>query len=437
VSAEALPPELAADPGILIRAEGVGKIFCRDLKRSLLYGVRELAGGLLGRDRAVEPLRRHEFWALRDVSFTVRRGECLGLIGPNGSGKSTILRLLTGLIRPDEGRMFVRGRVGALIALGAGFNPILTGRENIAISASVYGLSREEIDAKFERIVEFAELAEFIDAPLQSYSSGMQVRLGFAIASQIEPEVLLIDEVLAVGDAGFRSKCYNRIDELRERCAVIFVSHSMAQVARLARESLVLSGGRVHFHGPTPDAVNAYSRLFDRADQRRFGSGEARIESVDLIGGDGAAAEVHAHGAPATIRVAVRAREAIPSLVVDIGVRTVADEIIAECNNYVREHPLSLAAGERAVIEARIPHLVLNPGIYKLSAFLLSGDMVKHYDWISSAGTIEVAGGRPAIAGLQFRAEWSIERGGPPVPGSGAARVPARLAEEDEDAWSR
>ena len=402
------PPPASGSGEVLLAARGLGKIFCRDFKRSLFYGVRDLATGLLGRDRQTETLRRDEFWALRDVSFEVRRGECLGLIGPNGAGKSTLLRLITGLIRPDEGEIEIHGRVGALIALGAGFNPLLTGRENIGISAAIYGLTSEEIDAKFDKIVEFAELADFIDAPVQSYSSGMQVRLGFAIASQIEPEVLLIDEVLAVGDAGFRAKCYNRIDELRERCAVIFVSHAMAHVARLSQRSLVLQRGRSHYIGPTPDAVREYSKLFDRPDETRHGNGDARFEKIEFIDADGNVSTTLTHAQPARIRLTIAAHRDVPSMVHNLGFRTVAGELIAECNNYVLSQPTSLKRGERIVAEAQIDHLTLNPGVYKVGALLLSGDMVRHFDWLAHFQTIEVVGGRPAIAKQQLSPRWDV-----------------------------
>jgi lipopolysaccharide transport system ATP-binding protein len=187
---------------ILIKAENVSKKFSKDLKRSLYYGVLDVFSGIKGSDKKRE-LRKDEFWAVRDVSFEVRRGECLGLIGHNGAGKSTLLKMLNGLIKPDEGKITMHGKVGALIELGAGFNPILTGRENIYNNAAVIGFSKKEIDAKFDEIVAFSEIEEFLDMPVQNYSSGMKVRLGFAIAAQMEPDVLIIDEVLAVGDLGF------------------------------------------------------------------------------------------------------------------------------------------------------------------------------------------------------------------------------------------
>ena len=173
----------------LIEVEHVSKAFCRDLKRALWYGLKDISGELIGQRRDRSTLRRDEFWALNDVSFQVRRGECLGLIGRNGAGKTSLLRLLNGLVRPDSGQITMRGRIGALIALGAGFNPILTGRENIYINGSVLGLSKREVDAKLDEIIDFAEVREAIDAPVQTYSSGMKVRLGFSVATAMEPDV--------------------------------------------------------------------------------------------------------------------------------------------------------------------------------------------------------------------------------------------------------
>lgn len=233
---------------VLIKAENVSKKFSRNLRRSLWYGVTDIIQGMLGMTPSLG-LRKDEFWAVNNVSFEVRRGECLGLIGHNGAGKSTLLKMLNGLIRPDEGRIEMHGRVGALIELGAGFNPLLTGRENVYVNGTVLGFTRQEIDRKFDTIVAFAELGEFIDMPVQNYSSGMKVRLGFAVASQMEPDILIIDEVLAVGDMGFTLKCLNRIDEILGKTAVIFVSHSMPQVYRIASQILLLDSGKSVYSG--------------------------------------------------------------------------------------------------------------------------------------------------------------------------------------------
>jgi lipopolysaccharide transport system ATP-binding protein len=248
---------------VLIRAEGVSKKFCRNLKKSLIYGGGDIVKGFFGIEKKQE-LRPDEFWAVSDVNFEVRRGECLGLIGHNGAGKSTLLKMLNGLISPDKGRIEMHGKVGALIELGAGFSPLLTGRENIYNNGAILGFTKEQIDGKLEEIIEFSEIADFIDSPVQNYSSGMKVRLGFAIAAQMEPDILIIDEVLAVGDLGFQAKCFNRINELINKCAIIFVSHSMPQVARIASEVIHLHKGSILFQGKNVgDGIETYYKGFN------------------------------------------------------------------------------------------------------------------------------------------------------------------------------
>ena len=249
---------------VLVRVDRVGKKFCRDLRTSLWYGVKDVAADILGRGDADQPARPGEFWALEDISFELRRGECLGLVGRNGAGKTTLLKMLNGLIKPDRGRIEVRGRVGALIALGAGFNPLLTGRENVYINGAVLGLTKREIDETYDDIVDFAELGDFINAPVQSYSSGMQVRLGFAVATALKPDVLLLDEVLAVGDVAFRAKCFERIGKVLVNAAVIFVSHSEAQIQRICDRALLMVDGRVAADGPPEPILKRYHETWER-----------------------------------------------------------------------------------------------------------------------------------------------------------------------------
>jgi lipopolysaccharide transport system ATP-binding protein len=270
------------DREVLVRVENVSKKFCRSLKKSLRYGVQDIASELFGRKYEHE-LRPDEFWAVKDVSFELRRGECLGLIGRNGAGKSTLLRMLNGLIKPDRGRIEINGQVGGLIALGAGFNPILTGRENIYVNGSILGLSKADIEARFEEIIEFAEIGEFIDAPVQTYSSGMNVRLGFAVAAVlIQPDVLLLDEVLAVGDMGFTIKCLNTMRQLVDRCAVIFVSHSMQFVSTFCSRVLVMTEGRSLLDTISiGQGIDKYLSLFP-VEQSIAGTREATVESVLL-----------------------------------------------------------------------------------------------------------------------------------------------------------
>jgi lipopolysaccharide transport system ATP-binding protein len=243
----------------LIRVENVSKKFCRSLKKSLWYGMQDLGREVTGRchDR-LGVLRSDEFWAIDNLSFEVRRGECLGLIGPNGAGKSTLLRMLNGLIRPDSGRITMQGNVGALIALGAGFNPMLTGRENVFAVGAILGLKKNEIISKYRSIVEFSELEQFMDTPVQSYSSGMQVRLGFSVYAELSPDILLIDEVLAVGDFQFKIKCLSRIGELMDRAAVIFVSHQIEMISHLCHLCLLLTYGKKNYFGDTQEAISLY-----------------------------------------------------------------------------------------------------------------------------------------------------------------------------------
>lgn len=247
---------------VLINVNNVSKKFCRDLKKSLLYGIQDVVYDAIGiSSKKNDQLRGKEFYALNNISFELKRGDVLGLIGKNGAGKTTLLKILNGLIKPDTGSVIMRGRVGALIALGAGFNPILTGRENIYINGAVLGLTKKEINAKLEDIIEFSEIGDFIDSPVQNYSSGMQVRLGFAVASVLQPDILLIDEVLAVGDSSFRFKCYQMIDSLLKKTAVVFVSHNMPDINRICTKTIVLTKGEVIHYGDVSKGISVYEQL--------------------------------------------------------------------------------------------------------------------------------------------------------------------------------
>lgn len=251
------------DKEVLIKVENVSKKFCKDLNLGLLYGLQDLGTNFLGSNK-VRNLRKKEFWAVNDISFEVKRGECVGLLGHNGAGKSTLLKVLTGLISPDRGTITMKGRINALIELTAGFNPILTGRENIYNNGAVLGLSQKEIDSKLDEIIAFSELEEFIDTPVQYYSSGMKVRLGFSVAAFTEPDVLILDEVLAVGDAGFRAKSFNKMKEIMSNAAVIFVSHSMAQVARICSDVIFMRHGVCHYKGKNiHKGIELYYEEFD------------------------------------------------------------------------------------------------------------------------------------------------------------------------------
>jgi len=245
---------------VLIKVEDVSKKFCRDFRSSLWYGLKDTASDLfsIGRSRVrdsrdqtkkIPALRPGEFWANQSISFEVKRGECLGLIGHNGAGKTTLLKMLNGLMKPDTGSITMKGRIGALIALGAGFNPVLTGRENVYVNGSILGLHKKEITAKLDEIIDFAEINDAIDAPVRTYSSGMQVRLGFAVAViLVQPDVLILDEVLAVGDMAFTIKCLNVVRQLAAQSAVVFVSHNVQFVSQFCSDIMLLEHGRIHTH---------------------------------------------------------------------------------------------------------------------------------------------------------------------------------------------
>jgi len=248
----------------VIRVDNISKKFCRRLRYIMMYGTLDVARGMLGVEAKTDRLRQGEFWALEDVSLELKRGETLGLIGPNGSGKSTLLRLLNGIYMPDKGRIEINGRVGALIAVGAGFHPLMTGRENIYLNGSILGMTKADIDARFDRIVDFADIGEFLDAPVKTYSSGMYVRLGFSIAVHCEPDILLVDEVLAVGDAQFQKKCFDRIRSLKEAGAtIILVTHSMDSILKHTRSAVLLDRGRLIAEGRPDEVGNYYTILQD------------------------------------------------------------------------------------------------------------------------------------------------------------------------------
>lgn len=249
---------------VVISVNHVSKKFCRNLKRSMAYGIADLARNLLSINPDTGKLRQGEFWALDEVSFELKRGEVLGVVGANGSGKSTLLRLLAGIFPPDKGEIMINGRVSPLIAVGAGFHPHMTGRENIFLNGTILGMSKEEIQERYDEIVEFADIGDFLDAPVSTYSSGMRVRLGFAIAVHSNPGILLADEVLAVGDYAFRLKCYDKIMQLLNRSTVILVSHSELAIRTVCQKVAIFDKGRILDIGSTDEMLLAYKSLQTR-----------------------------------------------------------------------------------------------------------------------------------------------------------------------------
>ncbi|MDH3660451.1 MAG: ABC transporter ATP-binding protein [Alphaproteobacteria bacterium] len=272
--APADPPDLAERPDeeTVVEVHDVSKKFARSLKRSLFYAARDL-GRELACKNASTALRKDEFWALEGISFSLKKGEAIGIIGPNGAGKSTLLKIINGIIKPTTGHVRTLGRVQALIELSAGMNPILSGRENIYIRAMLLGLAKSTIDARIDDIIAFAELEEFIDMPVQNYSSGMRVKLGFSIAINVDPDILILDEVLAVGDQRFRAKARDAMTMLlRRKVALIFISHNMNQVMSITDRAIWIDRGRERGAGPSRDVCSRYL-----VDQQRTPSSLGRV----------------------------------------------------------------------------------------------------------------------------------------------------------------
>lgn len=360
-------------------------------------------------------LREGEFWAVNNVSFSLRRGECLGLIGHNGAGKSTLLKILNGLIPPDDGEIVMRGRVAALIELNAGFNPILTGRENIYNQAALLGFSKEETDAKFDAIVAFSEVEEFLDMPVQNYSSGMRVRLGFAVASQMEPDILLIDEVLAVGDVAFRFKCINAIGELMKSAAVIFVTHTMPQVFRICSEAIVMDHGNVTCHSKNvADAVAVYLSLFKGGGVNVAGSGEVKVTSVRLEGPHGNAGMEGtldlSHGDSLRLQACLEGASEISEarlqfLLWNSEMLPAMDIMTDGLTGYLFPIPSSGSLE----LTAFIPRVELGTGKYSLSVIAVSADKSRVFCRHDNAAYVQVAAATASGAQVLAIAEWDMK----------------------------
>jgi len=386
---------------VLVRVENVSKRFCRSLKRSLWYGLQDLGSELGGRrhgggkglprSSADVELRQDEFWAVKDVSFELRRGECLGLIGRNGAGKTTLLRMLNGLIKPDTGRIEMNGRVGALIALGAGFNPILTGRENIYTNASVLGMSDDQVRSRVDEIIDFSEIEEFIDTPVQSYSSGMQVRLGFAIATALKPDILILDEVLAVGDSGFRYKCYEAIDKLLSSTAVIFVSHNMPDVGRICTTSAYMSKGQSTLFRSAEEGVAYYHKQnTNSARGTGFIKTRAPVSMID-IGCKKYTSWNHSFSVDCILDLEGAIQD--PNIIVDVFNQS--GEFVGCARKTFNELGISLRKG-RNMFSVTLDNIPFRNGTYMLTTHILSSrEFIASHSKLTS---FEVTGGKSAIA---------------------------------------
>lgn len=379
-----------------IRVEGLSKLYKishlanqRTVRDAVHHGMRLVWRRLRWNSRP----KREEFWALRDLSFEVKRGEVVGIVGRNGAGKSTLLKVLSRITEPTKGRITLRGRVASLLEVGTGFHPELTGRDNIYLNGAIHGLTRAEINRKFDQIVDFAEVTRFLDTPVKRYSSGMYVRLAFAVAAHLEPDILIVDEVLAVGDATFQKKCLGKIREVssEEGRTVLFVSHNLSSVRQLCSRAILLDQGRLSFDGPPAAAIAAYTqRDRTKSDYKHIaGDGAARITALRMPG-EGEADAIASIFGEVRIEIHYEAKPTAGSLEFFILIYADDGECVAASFQTDSAARVGAGAQSRSVsVSFRNPFA---PGRYMVSAGIFDPYRQFH-DWVEFAESFEVANG--------------------------------------------
>jgi ABC-type polysaccharide/polyol phosphate transport system ATPase subunit len=365
--------------------------------------------------------RRHvrptEIWAVRDVDLAIEPGESVAFIGRNGSGKTTLLRLIAGIFAPTSGRLEVGGTVGSLLELGAGFHPDFTGRENIYLSASIYGLGRSFVRERIDEIIAFSELEDFIDIPVRTYSSGMHMRLGFAVAAHIEADVLLLDEVFAVGDEAFQRKCVDRVLRFRDRGGTVcFVSHDAGAVERLCERAVLLRHGRVEHDGATSEALRRYHALLAAeeapaevgAGLSEWGSGEVRVEEVRIEDVDGRPAEQLASGDPMTIRVRLVVETPVPAPRLSLELRASGGSLLGASAVDLGRLGWPSDRGEHA-FRFSVERLPLAGGDFQVGITLTDSSGSKRYHRLDRAAEFSVRADDSSAGVLRFEGDWAAE----------------------------
>lgn len=393
-------------PSVVV--DGVCKKFGLSLKSALKYGLIDSGRRMVGLN-SDHHLRPGEFWALNDISFSLEPGDALGIMGINGSGKTTLLRILNGTYSPDTGKVTLRGRIGALIAAGAGFSPMLSGRENIYISGTLLGMTPSEIRRKFDDIVAFAELGEFIDMPVRNYSSGMSVRLGFAIAVIGTPQILLVDEVLAVGDIAFQKKCFERIHELKNQgTTILLVSHAPGQIWAVCNKGIVIHRGETQGITSVENACrnyehnNALERLSTELSRRSFGmsheyggvrggAGTASIKHVEIFNENGEPTNVVGYGESFTLRYCLIVNERIENGILRVLIDSEIHKALVIIDNYeIHNRLIDLQVGSHFFdIHVKSPNL--RPGVYSFSAAIIDKDVGVHIFYEQNHATLVIA----------------------------------------------
>ncbi len=392
---------IARQPVVEVR--DVSKKYCRNLKRSLRYGMWDLFSEMTVRGQEWRSrLRPGEFFAVNNANFEVRPGECIALLGPNGAGKSTLLKMIAGLFKPDKGKIIIRGRLGALIELGTGFNTILSGRENVYVNGSILGLTRREIDEKFDEIVDFGEIGHVIDDPVRTYSSGMRLRLAFAVATHLNPQVLLCDEVLAVGDVGFRMKCFSHIMKLTESgMALIIVSHAVGQLNRVSTRSIVMNQHHIVFDGDFVEGAALYDRILlqDKpAVNEETGDEECLISSIE-IDPSANGNDQFATGDTVSARIFIDTKMHVPNARVRVSIESARTGVLGGFGTPLQEFEFDLHP-PRTTLRVTLPKVPLLMGAYTLNASVYGEGLEDFIHRKKPGATFEITEPRTASFGM-------------------------------------
>lgn len=389
----------------------------------MLYGIKDIGRNTLGLNSLSDKLRKHEFWAVDDVSFEVKKGETLGIIGPNGSGKTTILKMLNGIFWPDKGKITIEGKTGALIAVGAGFHPMLTGKENVYLNAAILGMNQKEIDRKFDDIVEFADIGDFIDTPVKFYSSGMFVRLGFSVAVHCEPDILLIDEILSVGDGAFQAKCLRKMRELKDSgTTIIFVSHNLHSVRILCEKTILLFQGEIKECSNPENAIKRYYedviiqkglQLTNKPKdlpydiEEKVNNKDAEITDVKFIDKDGIERNSFKTGEEMTIRIYYLAHKQIEYPTFTFGIYSIDGSLHAGHTTKFDGYEIKSVNGS-GIMEIVFEELCLSPGLFELSVSIADKDSLSVFDWHQKAYKLRVMPGWRGVGLFYHPHYWKI-----------------------------
>ena len=401
---------------IVIKAENVSKKFCKSLKHVMLYGVQDIARNTLGMSSQSERLREGEFWAVDDVSFEVKRGETLGIIGANGSGKSTILKAINGIFMPDKGRIEINGKVGALIEVGAGFHPMLNGRENIYVNGAILGMSKKEIDRKFDEIVDFADIGDFIDVPVKHYSSGMVVRLGFSIAAHCEPDILLVDEVLSVGDLSFAFKAQKKIAEyMIKGGTTIFVSHNLQAVKNICSKVTWLSYGTIQDYGNALEVASAYEdNVMLNQKTREKGlrinnDPDVKITEVEFLNKDNRKCEIFQNGDYLKLRIHFDCKRLVHNPILAVCIFNLQDQVMSLNCSHFDGYKFSSLSG-KGYVDFCINKLIFNPSRYICTITLSADNIANTLDKHIKSYSFTILGGSKAHGLVNPFPEWQLNR---------------------------